>query len=71
MKVDKKTSTKQASKPKDWKNFFIPLIIFVLALSIRIIGLKFDFPLFTHPDENFLMSPLIEMSAKQSLDPGT
>ena len=71
MKVDKKTSTKQASKPKDWKNFFIPLIIFVLALSIRIIGLKFDFPLFTHPDENFLMSPLIEMSAKQTLDPGT
>lgn len=70
MKVAKKTSTKQASKPKDWKTFLIPLIIFILALSIRIIGLKFDFPLFTHPDENYLMSPLREMSTKQTLDPG-
>ena len=71
MKVDTKTATSHASKLIDWKNFFIPLIIFILALSIRIIGLKFDFPLFTHPDENFLMSPLIQMSAKQTLDPGT
>lgn len=71
MKVDKKTSTKQASKPKDWKTFLIPLIIFILALSIRIIGLKFDFPLFTHPDENYLMSPLREMSSEHTLDPGT
>ncbi|MBP7212751.1 MAG: glycosyltransferase family 39 protein [Anaerolineaceae bacterium] len=71
MKVDKKASTKQASKLINWKNFIIPLIIFIVALSIRIIGLKFDFPLFTHPDENFLMSPLIQMSAKHTLDPGT
>lgn len=70
MKVDKKTSTKQASKFNDWKNFLIPLIIFIVALSIRLIGLKFDFPLFTHPDENFLMTPLREMSTKQTLDPG-
>ena len=71
MKVDTKTATSHASKLIDWKNFFILLIIFILALSIRIIGLKFDFPLFTHPDENFLMSPLIQMSAKHTLDPGT
>lgn len=71
MKVDKKPLTKQAARLTDWKNFFIPLIIFLVAISIRLIGLKFDFPLFTHPDENFLMSPLREMSVEHTLDPGT
>lgn len=58
-------------KNKWWNSWIIPIIIFLIALIVRSVGLKFGFPLFTHPDENFLVSPLRSMSLNHTLDPGT
>lgn len=50
--------------------WLIPLIIFVVALFVRLIGLDFSFPLLTHHDEQYIVDPLIEMSKRHSLDSG-
>lgn len=50
--------------------WLIPLAIFLIALMVRVIGLKFSFPLLTHHDEKALIDPLIEMSKNHTLDSG-
>ena len=52
------------------KIWLIPLLIFLIAFSVRVIGLKFSFPLLTHHDEQYIIDPLIEMSKNHSLDSG-
>jgi len=61
----------QPEKSGCWKNLSIALIIFLIALIVRYVGLKFGFPLLTHPDETYLMGPLIRMSLNHTLDPST
>jgi len=51
-------------------SWLIPLAIFLVSLSVRVIGLKFSFPLLTHHDERFIIDPLIEMSKNHTLDSG-
>ncbi len=62
-------SSSNLTKPNrsDW---LIPLAIFLIALLVRVIGLKFSFPLLTHHDERFIIDPLIEMSKNHTLDSG-
>ena len=50
--------------------WLIPIAIYVIALSVRLIGLKFSFPLLTHHDERLVIDPLIEMSRNHTLDSG-
>lgn len=50
--------------------WLIPLAIFLIALTVRVIGLKFGFPLLTHHDERAIIDPLIEMSRNHTLDSG-
>jgi hypothetical protein len=45
-------------------------VIYLIALSVRLIGLKFSFPLLTHHDERAIIDPLIEMSRNHTLDSG-
>ena len=51
-------------------SWLIPLAIFLVSLTVRVIGLKFSFPLLTHHDERFIIDPLIEMSRYHTLDSG-
>ena len=58
------------------KNLFqnqwvIGAIIFIVALLVRYIGLKFGFPLLVHPDEGFIINNVRGMSVTKTLDPGT
>ena len=50
--------------------WLIPVVIYLIALSVRLIGLKFSFPLLTHHDERAIIDPLIEMSRNHTLDSG-
>jgi len=63
-------------KPLSFKSKFfnnawlIPIAIFIIALLVRLIGLKFSFPLLTHHDEQYIIEPLVEMSKNKTLDSG-
>ena len=46
------------------------ILIFSFSLVVRRIGLKFGFPLLTHPDEGDVIIPVINMTIKHSLNPG-
>lgn len=46
------------------------ILIFLFSLVIRRIGLKFGYPLLTHPDEGGVIMPVINMTIKHSLNPG-
>lgn len=61
----------QPDKSGKWNSFFIALIIFIIALIVRYVGLKFSFPLLSHPDEGIIMHRLREMSVNHSLNPGS
>ena len=50
--------------------WLIPFAIYLIALAVRLIGLKFSFPLLTHHDEQYVIDPLIEMSRNHTLDSG-
>jgi len=50
--------------------WLIPSAIFLIALTVRLIGLKFSFPLLTHHDEQDIINPLIAMSRNHTLDSG-
>ncbi len=50
--------------------WLIPLAIFLIALVVRVIGLRFSFPLLTHHDEQYIIDPLIDMSRNHTLDSG-
>lgn len=65
--MDKDLSVKSKIFNNAW---LIPLAIFIIALVIRLIGLKFSFPLLTHHDERLIIDPLIEMSKNKTLDSG-
>lgn len=71
METDDQSGLNPVVKPKHWSIFFVAIIIFFIALIVRYIGLKFGFPLFTHPDEGYLMNAVRDMSFNQTLDPGT
>ena len=62
-----KKTQKQSDHGKEW---LVVALIFAAALSIRLIGLKFSFPLLTHHDEIFIMDPLVTMSKGRTLDSG-
>jgi hypothetical protein len=62
---------KMIERSERWKVFLIALGIFAIALILRMVGLKFGFPLFTHPDEAYLMGTLRGMSADHTLNTGT
>ena len=63
------TQLKRLKKPGSY-SWLIPIAIFLIALVIRVIGLKFSFPLLTHRDEKAIIDPLIEMSRNHTLDSG-
>ena len=65
--MDKNLSTRSKFFNNAW---LIPLAIFIIALLVRLIGLKFSFPLLTHHDEQYIIDPLIEMSKNKTLDSG-
>lgn len=46
------------------------ILVFAFSLVVRRIGLKFGFPLLTHPDEGDVIIPVINMTIKHSLNPG-
>ena len=62
-------SSPNLTKPNRYL-WLIPLAIFLIALSVRVIGLKFSFPLLTHHDEKAMIDPLITMSRNHTLDSG-
>ena len=62
-------STKRVKKSHSY-SWLIPVAIYLIALAVRVIGLKFGFPLLTHHDERFIIDPLIEMSRNHTLDSG-
>ncbi len=70
MTIGEQTTAGSNMKLQRWKTAGIALIIFLIALIVRYVGLKFAFPIFTHPDENFLLAPLRNMSINHTLDPG-
>ena len=45
-------------------------LILLAAFLLRLIGLRFGFPLLTHPDETYILDPVLRMSANATLDPG-
>lgn len=45
-------------------------LIVIAAFLLRFIGLQFGFPLLVHPDEHFILDPVVQMTANKSLDPG-
>lgn len=62
-------TTQRVKKARSYA-WLIPVAIYVIALSVRLIGLKFSFPLLTHHDERLVIDPLIEMSRNHTLDSG-
>ncbi len=46
------------------------VFIVLAAFLLRFIGLQFGFPLLVHPDEHFILDPVVQMTANHSLDPG-
>lgn len=68
---DNRSASYLSAKSKKWNVFLSALTIFLVALIVRYIGLKFGFPLFTHPDEGYLMNAVRGMSQYRTLDPGT
>ena len=71
MENEDRAAEKMNKRSEKWKVFFIALGIFFVALVVRLVGLKYGFPLFTHPDEGYLMGTLRYMSAAKGLNPGT
>lgn len=63
------TSAKRLNKPRSY-SWLVPFVIYLIALVVRVIGLKFSFPLLTHHDERFIIDLLIEMSRNHTLDSG-
>ncbi len=49
--------------------FFFLLLIFVASLLVRSIGLRFGYPLLTHPDEPAIMTPVYNMTVNKNLNP--
>ena len=62
-------TTQRVSKVQSY-SWLIPLAIYFVALVVRVIGLKFSFPLLTHHDEKAIIDPLVEMSRNHTLDSG-
>lgn len=71
MENDDRSVSILTAKSKFWHILLAVVTIFSLALVLRYIGLKFGFPLFTHPDEGYLMNAVREMSLSRTSDPGT
>lgn len=57
------------SSPK-FKEILIIALLFGVSFLFRRIGLKFGFPLLTHPDEHTSLVPVYEMTANRTLNPG-
>lgn len=68
---DNRSASNLSAKSKNWNVFLSALTVFFVALIVRYIGLKFGFPLFTHPDEGYLMNAVRDISLYRTLDPGT
>ena len=71
MENEGRAAEKLTERSERWKVFLIALGIFDIALILRMVGLKFGFPLLTHPDEAYLMGTLRGMSADHTLNTGT
>ena len=68
--MNQRTAKKTQKHSDHGKEWLVVALIFAVALSIRLIGLKFSFPLLTHHDEIFIMDPLVTMSKGRTLDSG-
>lgn len=53
-----------------WKELIFLSCIFLISFLIRWIGLKFGFPLLTHPDESIIIDPVVAMTKNHTLNPG-
>lgn len=53
------------------KELFLLLLIFLLSFIIRRIGLKYGFPLLTHPDEGYSLDPVFYMTKNKTLNSET
>ncbi len=58
-----------ASNPKVKEILFLAGL-FIVSFIFRRIGLKYGFPLLTHPDEPSRLIPVYEMTANRKLNPG-
>lgn len=54
-------------KPGIKKKSLIPLVFFIVALIINLIGVKYGFPVLTHNDEPAIIDPVIEMTNNRTL----
>lgn len=50
--------------------FWLGLIV-ILGFLIRLTGIKFGYPLLTHPDEPAIINPVVNMTVNRTLDPGS
>lgn len=50
---------------------FVLIIVIFSALIIRLIGLRYGFPLLTHPGESTIIDPVIRMTRRHTFNPGT
>ena len=55
---------------KNYRLVFL-FVIFVTSFVIRRIGLKYGFPLLTHPDEVFIIEPVYHMTLNKTLNSDT
>ena len=54
-------------KPGIKKKSLIPLVFFIVALLINLIGVKYGFPVLTHNDEPAIIDPVIKMTNNRTL----
>jgi len=52
------------------KEIIILASLFLCSLLIRLIGVKHGFPLLTHPDEDFSLTPALQMTKNRTLNSG-
>lgn len=55
----------------DFKEILFLFLVFLISFIIRRIGLKYGFPLLTHPDEGFSLDPVYYMTKNKTLNSNT
>jgi len=69
-KIDRIKSVWESIIAKKNGEILVLGLITILAFVIRYIGLKFGYPLLTHPDEMIIINPVIEMTNNHTFDAG-
>jgi len=68
------TNKKFLKKPlivTSYKEILFLVTIFIVSFILRRIGLRYGFPLLTHPDEAFSLDPVFYMTSNKTLNSGT